>query len=166
MYKALYRLLRSFAHFFYFNCELVLFVLIAQQKQTKISRNLQKKFVDFQNFQKSNFFKCKFLKIRSKNIPWGHARSHNKFIGSAVLAFIGHKQTHRQYIKIYSQMNWVSAKNFFLNSYIFSTLCWRPQIFQTTNYVRWIYLSLKFQRFTPSDGRDLYNRKSESVAKT
>ena len=60
MYKALYRLLRSFAHFFYFNCELVLFVLIAQQKQTKISRNLQKKFVDFQNFQKSNFLNANF----------------------------------------------------------------------------------------------------------
>ena len=33
-------------------------------------------FVDFQNFQKSNYVRGKFLKLRlSINIPWGNVRS-------------------------------------------------------------------------------------------
>ena len=36
--------------------------------------------MDFQNCQKSNFVRGKFLKIRAFiNFPWGHARSHKKF---------------------------------------------------------------------------------------
>ena len=34
--------------------------------------------MDFQNFQKSNFDGGQFLKIRSTNLPWGHARLHKK----------------------------------------------------------------------------------------
>ena len=37
-------------------------------------------FVDFQNFQKSNFDGGKFLKILSSiNLPWDHVMSHKKF---------------------------------------------------------------------------------------
>ena len=35
--------------------------------------------LDFQNFQKSNFVRGKFLKIQSSiNLSWGHTRSHTK----------------------------------------------------------------------------------------
>ena len=40
----------------------------------------KKNFVDFQNFQKSNFDGGKFLKILSFiNLPWDHMMSHKKF---------------------------------------------------------------------------------------
>ena len=67
LYK--YKAFRAFAPLFYFNCEHVLFVYI-----------VNKNFVDFQNFQKSNFDGGKFLKIWSFiNLPWGHVMSHKKF---------------------------------------------------------------------------------------
>ena len=62
------RLLGCFAPIFNFHCEHVLFVYI-----------VKKNFVDFKNFQKSNFDGGKFLKIRSINLSWGHVMSHKKF---------------------------------------------------------------------------------------
>ena len=53
--------------------------IIVKQKQEKF-RGCYKKIVYFQNVQKSKFEKSKFLEIRSSvNLPWGHARSRNKF---------------------------------------------------------------------------------------
>ena len=58
------RLSGRFAPIFYFNCEHVFFVYIVKQN---------KKYVDFSNFQKSNFVRGKFLKIRlCINLPWGN----------------------------------------------------------------------------------------------
>jgi len=51
---------------FYFNFENVLFVYIVKQIFADF---IKKKFVDFQYFQKYNFVKGKFLKIRSSIIP-------------------------------------------------------------------------------------------------
>ena len=43
-------------------------------------RIFKKNFVDFQNFQKSNFDGGKFLKILSFiNLPWAYVMSHKKF---------------------------------------------------------------------------------------
>jgi len=75
-----------------FNCEHCIHC------KTKTNKNL----VDFQNFQKSNFVRGKFLKIWSSiNLPWGQARPQNKFgsIGSAVLTFTGYKQTNKICLK-------------------------------------------------------------------
>ena len=60
----------------YFNCEHVHFVYIEKQKQTKNFVDFIKKNVmDFQNYQNLNFFRGKFLKIRSFiNLPYGHAK--------------------------------------------------------------------------------------------
>ena len=66
MYTALNRLLRSFAHFFYFNCELVLFVYIVRQKQTKISRNLQNISWIFKIFKNRIFSNANFWKFDPK----------------------------------------------------------------------------------------------------
>ena len=57
--------------------------------------------MDFQNFQKPNFVCDKFLKTRSsKNLPWGHARSHKEFVrfGRFDVYWI---QTNRQTSKVY-----------------------------------------------------------------
>ena len=52
----------------------LLFAQLAKQKQ-------QNKFVDIQNFQKSNFVRCYFLKIRSSlSLPWGHVRFNKKIV--------------------------------------------------------------------------------------
>ena len=48
----------------------------------------------------------------------------------------------------------------------FATLCRRPLIFQTMNYVRSNSQSLKYQRFTPSYYTDIGVRKVEFVAKS
>ena len=50
--------------------------------------------------------------------------------------------------------------------YICSTQCRRSSIFQTMNSVRPKSLSLKYQRFTPSDFKEIGIRKFEFVAKT
>ena len=69
-----------FVLIFHFNCEHVLFVYIVKQTHTKFLGFYTKNFVDFQNFQKSNFVRSKSLKVRSSiNLPRGHARSHKKF---------------------------------------------------------------------------------------
>ena len=60
----------------------------------------------------------------------------------------------------------LSHKLWFSNLYIFVTQCGRPQIFQTMNSVRWKNLSLKYQRFAPSGGKNIGIRKSEFVTKT
>ena len=52
------------------------------------------------------------------------------------------------------------------DSYIFATLCRRPQIFQTMNSVRSNNLSLKYQSFTTVGCKDIGIRKFEFVAKT
>ena len=48
----------------------------------------------------------------------------------------------------------------------FATLCHRPLIFQTMNYVRSNSQSLKYQRFTPSYYTDRGVRKFEFPAKS
>ena len=56
------RLFGRFAPIFYFNCEHVLFVYIVKQKQTKNFKDFIKNiFVDFLNFQISNFVIGKFF---------------------------------------------------------------------------------------------------------
>ena len=74
-------------------------------KQTKQKFcGFKKYFVDFQNFQKSNFVRSKFLKIRPSITFPGVTQGPTKVlgpIGSAVLTFIGHKQTDRQAKHIY-----------------------------------------------------------------
>ena len=62
--------------FFYFNCEHFLFVYIKKKNVKDFIKN----FVDFQNFQKSNFDGGKFLKIWSSiNLLWDNMMSHKKF---------------------------------------------------------------------------------------
>ena len=63
-----------------------------------------KNFVDFSKFSKIEFGYKQTLKIWSSiNLPWGPARSHKKVgpIGSAVLTFIGHKQTNKHPSEVY-----------------------------------------------------------------
>ena len=48
----------------------------------------------------------------------------------------------------------------------FATLCCRPLIFQTMNYVRSNSQSFKYQRFTSSYYTDIGVRKFKFVAKT
>ena len=60
----------------------------------------------------------------------------------------------------------LSRKLLFSNPNISATQCHRPQIFQITNFVRSINLSLKYQRFTRSGCEDTGIRKFEFVAKT
>ena len=50
--------------------------------------------------------------------------------------------------------------------YIFATRCRRPFIFPTINSVRLRILSFKYQRFTPSCGKDIEIRKFYFLAKT
>ena len=52
------------------------------------------------------------------------------------------------------------------NLYIFATKCRRPFIFETMNYVRPNNISLKYQRFTSSDCKDIGIRQFELVTKT
>ena len=59
-----------------------------------------------------------------------------------------------------------SLSLWFSNLYIFVIQCRRPLIFQTMNSVRWKNLSLKYQRITPSGGKNIGIRKSELVTKT
>ena len=54
----------------------------------------------------------------------------------------------------------------FSNSYNLATHSPRPLIFQTINSVRLKSQNLKYQRFTPSDCKDIRVRKCEFVAKT
>ena len=69
-------------------------VLLVNKTKTKNFADLKKKFLDFQNFQKSNFDGGKFLKILSSiNLPWGHARSHKKI---DVYWIQTNKQTNKQ----------------------------------------------------------------------
>ena len=94
------RLLGRYTPVFNFICEHVFFVHIVKQKQTK-------NFADIQNFQKSYFGRGKFLKIRS-SISCGHVKSQKNLgpIGSAVLTFIGFKQTDRQAKYIYRYIDY------------------------------------------------------------
>ena len=65
------------------------------------------------------------------------------------------------------ERKWVFATNSdFRTPISFATLCRRPLIFQTLNYVRANSQSLKYQRFTPSYSTDIGVRKFEFVAKT
>ena len=62
----------------------------------RLNHNLEK---IKKNFTKLKTFKTHFLKFLSfVNLPCGHVMSYKKFgpIGSAVLTFIGYKQTNRQ----------------------------------------------------------------------
>jgi len=54
----------------------------------------------------------------------------------------------------------------FSKSYIFGFQCRRPLIFQTMNSVRSNNISLKYQRFTTLDLKDIVIIKSEFVAKS
>ena len=74
------RLLGRFAPIFYFICEHVLFMYIVKQKLKKFRGFKKRHFVNFKNFQKSNFVRGTFLKIRSSiylscghiYLSWGH----------------------------------------------------------------------------------------------
>ena len=57
-------------------------------------------------------------------------------------------------------------KLWFSNPYIFPTRCFSPLIFQTMNSIRSNILTLKYQRFTSSDWKDIRIRKYLCVAKT
>ena len=101
IYTRYSRLLGRFEPIFYFICKNKIHRAspCKQRTKKKISRIFKKKFVDFQNFQKSNFDGGKFLKIWSSiNLPWGHVMTHKNLglIVSAVLTFIGYKQTEKQ----------------------------------------------------------------------
>ena len=79
-------------------------------KHCKIKTNkkfadfIKTNFVDFQNFQKSNFVRGKFLKFWSSitfpGVMWGPTKMWAP-LGSAVLTFIGYKQTVTQTSKVY-----------------------------------------------------------------
>ena len=58
------------------------------------------------------------------------------------------------------------SQTLFSNLYIFATQCRRPLIFQTMNSVRPNNLSLKYQRFTSSDCKDIGIKQFEFVTKT
>ena len=95
------RLLGRFAPIFYLNCERVLFVYILKQRRNKFCGFLKKNSRIFKNL--NSFTKLKTLKkhlflfLSFINLPCGHVMSHKKFglIGTAVLTFIGYKQTNR-----------------------------------------------------------------------
>ena len=82
-----------------FNCEQFSLCIHCKTKTSTKFWGFYKKLVDFQNFQKSNFVKGKYLKtLSSITLPWGHAMSSQNLgpIGPAVLTFIGYKQTNSQ----------------------------------------------------------------------
>jgi len=95
------RLLERFAPIFYLNCEHVFFVYILKQRK-KFCGFLKRKFADFNEFNffyKIKTFKTHFFKIFIINKLSLWSRGPTKKlgpIGSAVLAFIGHKQTDTQ----------------------------------------------------------------------
>jgi len=102
-------LLERFAPIFYFKCKHVLFEYIVPQKQTKKFRGFAKMiFMDFQNFQKSNYVRGKFVKL-----PWGHVRSLKIFGPYRFCSFDVYwsqtdKQTDKQSINIdtlYNRLN-------------------------------------------------------------
>jgi len=76
-----------------------------QKEMKKFSDFIKKKsWIFFQNYLNRILLRDKFLKIRSSiNLPWRHLKSHKKMglIGSAVLTFMGYKQTDRQTSKVY-----------------------------------------------------------------
>ena len=89
-------------------------------KTKKKVRESYQKIVDFQNLMKIEFCQRLFFAILTiHNLPWGHVRSHKKNlcpIGSAVLTFIGYKQTDRHHDKqrIYIQINPLQRPSTFL----------------------------------------------------
>ena len=75
-YKAL-RTLRAHLLFRFWTFSLCVH---CKRKTNQKFHGIKKNFVDFQNFQESNFVTGKFLKIRSSlNFPWSHVRSHKSF---------------------------------------------------------------------------------------
>ena len=97
--QSMYKLgFMRFAPIFYYNCNIFSFYTLSNKNKTKKREFKKRNLVDFQNFQKSNFARGKFLKIRlAINLPWGNAKSHEKLgpIGLAVLTFIGYKHPDR-----------------------------------------------------------------------
>ena len=86
------RLLGSFAPILYFNCEHFLVVQIVRQKQTKKFADL-KKIRGFSKFHENRIFEILILYKPSL----GLCLTKNLCpICSAVLSFIGHKQTNKQ----------------------------------------------------------------------
>ena len=81
-------------------------------------------------------------------------------IGSAVFTFFGYKQTGKLKELTLCHKLWFSNPN------LFGTQCRKPLIFQT--YLFWSNKShsLKFQRFTTLESKDIGIRKSEFVAKS
>ena len=73
--------------------------------------------------------------------------------------FLFDKTTKTKELSLYHKLR-------FSSPLIFSTLYRRPYIFQTINSVRSNYLSLKYQRYTPSVCKEVGIRKFEFVAKT
>ena len=84
------------ANIFYFSCEHPLFAPILKQKQTKFPG--LKKNREFSKFKKIEFSRGKFWKTCSSiNHPWGHVRSHNKFVPDRFFCFDVHWiQTNKQ----------------------------------------------------------------------
>ena len=106
-------LLGCFKPIFYFNCEQILLVYIVTKKQTKIRVFYKENFVDFHYFQKLNFVKGNFLKIRSFiNVPWGHRMSQTKFGPDRFSRFDGYWiQTNRKAKYIYRNKYWLKTYN-------------------------------------------------------
>ena len=65
--------------------------------------------------------------------------------------------------KVMLERNWVFF--WFSIPFILATQCRRPLIFQTLHYARPKNLSLRYQRFTPSDCKDIGIRRFELVGK-
>ena len=96
------RLLGRFTHISYLNCDHVCFVYILKQRRKQFC-GFKKNSRIFKNlnffFTKLKTFKTHFLKFLSFiKFPCGPLMSHKNLgpIGSAVLAFIGYKQTDKQ----------------------------------------------------------------------
>ena len=97
------RFLGRFAPIFYFICKNKI------HRASPCKQITKKNFADFQNFQKSNFDRGKFLKILSFiNFPWDHMMSHKKFGPDRFSRFDVYwiqtdKQTNKQTSQIYIQ---------------------------------------------------------------
>ena len=93
-----------------------------------------------------------------------------KTIGECFLFVFDYKMqvninTHKNVKEMVKGMSFCH-KLYFSNLDIFETQCRRPLIFQTMNSIRPRNLSLKYQRFIPSDCKGKGNRQFEFVTKT
>ena len=108
--------------FLQINGRTILFIycyLLTNNKNKKFRGFSKKKFVDFQNFQKSNFDGGKFLKIWSSiNLPWGQ-RDPTKNLGpitSAVLTLNQKSENIRIFNKSFNKQTLGGKKLYKVNT--------------------------------------------------